>query len=85
MPKIYFAACPSGRRAGWAIRRYDSLVLSDVPNAALCLRAQGDGAFLRIASQRYKPTSPPLRGTVVLARSENHWGARKFSREISFG
>ncbi len=35
------------------------------PDVALCLRAQGDGAFLRIAPQRYKPTTPLLRGTVV--------------------
>ena len=53
--KISLAACPSGRRAGWAVRRFDSLVLSEVPDAALCLCAQGDGAFLRTAPQRYKP------------------------------
>ena len=62
---ISLAACPSGRRAGWAVRRFDSLVLSEVPDVALRLCAQGDGAFLHIAPQRYKPTSPPLRGTVV--------------------
>ena len=43
------AACPSGRRTGRAVRRFDSLVLSEVPDLVLCLCAQGEGAFLRIA------------------------------------
>jgi hypothetical protein len=29
--KKSLAACPSGRRAGWAVRWFDSLVLNEVP------------------------------------------------------
>jgi hypothetical protein len=52
------APCPFRRRASWAVRRFDSLVevaLSEVPNVALCLCAQGEGAFLRIA-----PVAPQI-------------------------
>jgi hypothetical protein len=38
---ISLASCPSGRRSGWAERRFDSLVLSEVPDVVLCLCAQG--------------------------------------------
>ncbi len=31
---ISLASCPSGRRSGWAVRRFDSLVLSEVPVCA---------------------------------------------------
>ncbi len=48
--KFLLAACPSGRRAGWAVHRFDLLVLSEVPGVVLCLSAQGDGAFLRIGT-----------------------------------
>ncbi len=56
---------------------------------ALCFCAQEEGAFLRIATQRYKPTNPPLRGTVALHpstahREQNQRGERKNAREISF-
>jgi hypothetical protein len=54
---ISLASCPSGRRSGWAVRRFDSLVLNKVADVVLCLCAQGEGAFLRIAPQRYR--SPP--------------------------
>ncbi len=58
------ASCPSGRRSGWAVRRFNSLVLNEVPDVVLCLCAQGEGAFLRIAPQRCtNPKSPLLRGT----------------------
>ncbi len=46
---ISLASCPSGRHSGWAVRRFDSLVLSEVPDVVLCLSAQGEGAFFRIA------------------------------------
>jgi hypothetical protein len=46
---ISLASCPSGRRSGWTVRRFDSLVLSEVPDVVLCLCAQGEGAFLCIA------------------------------------
>ena len=46
---ILLASCPSGRRSGWAVRRFDSLVLSEVSDVVLCLCAQGEGEFLRIA------------------------------------
>ena len=59
---ISLASCPSGRRAGWAVRRFDSLVLSEVPNVVLCLCSQGEGAFLRIAPYRYKSNEPPAKG-----------------------
>jgi hypothetical protein len=36
-------------------------VLSEVPGAVLCLGAQGEGAFLRIAPQRYKSTNQRTR------------------------
>ncbi len=50
MPRnISLASCPSGRRTGWVVRRFDSLVLNEVPDVVLCLCAQGEGAFLRIA------------------------------------
>ena len=35
--KNSLAACPSGRRAGWAVRLFDSLVLSEIPNAVFVL------------------------------------------------
>ncbi len=60
--KNSLAACPSGRHAGWAVRRFHSLVLSEVPNAVLCLCAQGEGAFIRIAPLRYKSNEPPAKG-----------------------
>jgi hypothetical protein len=63
-PVDSLAACPSGRRDGWAVRRFDSLVLNEVPDVALCLCAQGEGAFLRIAPQRCKSKEPPLVCTV---------------------
>ncbi len=74
MPRIIFLkSCPSERRSGWAVRRFDSLVLNEVPGVVWCLCAQGEGAFLRIAPQRYtvqfssvqftNPKSPLLRGT----------------------
>jgi hypothetical protein len=53
LKKVSLAACPSGRCADWVVRRFDSLVHSEVSSVALCLCAQGDGAFLRIA-----PTVP---------------------------
>ncbi len=46
---ILLASCPSGRRSGSVVRRFDSLALSEVPDVVLCLFAQGEGAFLRIA------------------------------------
>ncbi len=48
-PHTSLAACPSGRRAGWAVRWFDSYVLNEVPDVVLCLCAKGEGAFLRIA------------------------------------
>ncbi len=60
--KKSLAACLSKRRAGWAVRQFDSLVLSEVPDVALCLCAQGEGAFLRIAPQRYKSKEPFAKG-----------------------
>jgi hypothetical protein len=77
--KVLLAACTSGRRAGWEMRRFDSLVLSEIPDVVLCLCAQGDGAFLRIAPQRYKPTSSPLRGTVVPPPSAKSSGSQEVS------
>jgi hypothetical protein len=71
------AACPSGRRAGWSVRRFDLLVLSEAPDVVLCLSAQGEGALLRISSQCYKPTSPPLRGIVVPPPSGKSSGIQK--------
>jgi hypothetical protein len=59
---ISLAACPSGRRAGWAVRRFDWLVFNEVPDVVLCLCAQGEGKFLRIAPQRYKSKEPPAKG-----------------------
>ncbi len=44
------------------MRRFGSLVLSEVPNAVLCLCAQGENAFLRIAPQRFKSNEPPAKG-----------------------
>ncbi len=63
MPPQYIslAACPSGRRAGWAMRWFDWLVLNEVPDLVLCLCAQGEGAFLRIAPQRYKSKERPAK------------------------
>ena len=57
--KDFLAACPSGRRAGWAVRRFDSLVLSEVLHVVLCVCAKGDGTFLRMAPQRYKSNELP--------------------------
>jgi hypothetical protein len=59
---VSLASCPSGRRSGWAVRRFDLLVLNEVPDVVLCLCAQGEGAFLRIAPQRYKSKEPPAKG-----------------------
>jgi hypothetical protein len=76
------ATCPSGHLsvcASWAVRRFDSLVLSEVPDVALCLCAQGDGAFLRVAPQRYKvkSKSSPPRGTVVPPPSAKSSGSQE--------
>jgi hypothetical protein len=49
---VALAACSSGRRAIWAVRRFDPLMLSEVPGVVLCLHAQGVGIFLHIS--RYK-------------------------------
>ncbi len=35
LQKFSLAACPSGRRAGWAVRRFGSLVLSEIPGVFL--------------------------------------------------
>ncbi len=59
---ISLASCSSGRRFGWAVRRFNSLVLNEVPDVVLCVCAQGEGAFLRIAPQRYKSKKPPVKG-----------------------
>jgi hypothetical protein len=59
------------------VSRFDSLVFSEVPVVVLCFCAQGDGAFLRIAPQRYKPTSPPLRGSVAPQPSAKSSGSQK--------
>jgi hypothetical protein len=47
--KFSLAACPSELRAGWAVRRFKSLVLAEVLNVILCLCAQGEGISLHIA------------------------------------
>ncbi len=41
----------------WVVRRFDSLVLSELPDLALCLCAKGEGAFLHIA--RYEALLVP--------------------------
>ena len=75
------AACPSGRRSGWAVRRFDSLVLSEVPDVVSCLCAQGEGAFLRIAPQRYKSKEPPAKRHLwSLHRQQKHRGAKILTR-----
>ncbi len=68
-------ACSSGRRAGWAVRRFDSLVLSEVAGVVLCLCAQGEGTFLHIA--RYEALQAPrIRAQPFLAnRSFTTWGS----------
>jgi hypothetical protein len=62
--KKYARSLPlrSGRRAGWAVRLFDSPVFSEVPNVVLCLCAQGEGAFFRMAPYRYKSNEPPAKG-----------------------
>jgi hypothetical protein len=69
------AACSSGRRAGWAVRRFDSLVLSEVPGVVLGMCAQGEGTFLHIA--RYEALLAPRIGAQPLLanRSPTTWGS----------
>ncbi len=69
------AACSSGRRAGWAVRWFDPLILSDVPGVVLCLYAQEEGAFHHIA--RYEALlAPRIRAQPFLAnRSFTSWGS----------
>ena len=38
---FWLDACPSGSRAGWAVRRFDSLVLSEAPERGLVLMCLG--------------------------------------------
>jgi hypothetical protein len=68
------AACPSGRRAGWAVRRFDSLVLSEVPGVVLYLCAQVEGTFHHNA--RYEALLAPRIGAQPLLanRSFTTWG-----------
>ncbi len=70
----------------WAVYRFDSVVLSEVPDVALCLCAQGEGAFLRIAPQRYKSKEPLLRGTIGPTTVSKSIGEPKvcLAREIRF-
>ena len=78
---ISLASCDSGRRSGWAVRRFDSLVLSKVPDVVLCLRAQGEGGFLRIAPQRYKSKEPPAKRHLwSLHRQQKHREAKRLTR-----
>jgi hypothetical protein len=86
MPTIVFSRRPSGRRAVWAVRRFDSVVLSEVPGVVLCLCFQGDGAFLSITPQRYNQRAPRLgaRGPSTVSQIIGR-GAWRFSREMSFG
>ena len=79
---ILLASCPSGRRSGSAVRRFDSLVLSEVPDVVLCLCAQGEGAFLRIAPQHYKKMSSfifmcrlTMCVTKIVVETEAFWSA----------
>ncbi len=70
---ISLESCTSGRRSGWAVRRFDSLVLNEVPDVVLCLCAQGEGKFLRIAPQRYKSKKPSAkRRFFSLHRQQGH-------------
>ncbi len=57
---LALASCPSGCRAGWAVRRFSSLVLNDVLGVVLCFCAQGEGAFHHIA--RYEALLAPRIG-----------------------
>ncbi len=78
---ISLASCPSERRSGWAVRQFDSLVLNEVPDVALCLCAQGEGAFLRIAPQRYKSKEPPAKRHLwSFHRQQQHRGAKRLTR-----
>jgi hypothetical protein len=52
---------PVGQCAG-STRR---LVLNEVPAPGVVLCAQGEGAFLRIAPQRYKSKEPPAKGHLL--------------------
>ncbi len=53
--RLFLLSC-----AGWALRRFDSLVLSKVPGVVLCLFAQGESTFLRTA--RYEALLAPRIG-----------------------
>jgi hypothetical protein len=69
------AASSSGRRAGWAVRRFDSLVLSENPGVVLCLCVRRKGTFLHIA--RYKALLAPRIGAQLFLanRSYTTWGS----------
>ncbi len=69
------AACSSGRRAGWAVRRFGLLVLSEVPGLVLCLCAQGEGAFVHIA--RYEALLAPRKGAEPFLANQSYttWGS----------
>jgi hypothetical protein len=77
--------CSSGRRAGWAVSRFDSLVLSEVPGVVSCSCAQGKGTFLHIARYEapYEALPAPRIGAqpFLANRSFTTWGSGDHRRQ----
>jgi hypothetical protein len=83
--KFSLVASPSGRRAGWAVRRFDSLVRSEVPDVFLFLCAHGEHTFLQTA--RYKALPVARRGAQLFLanRIYYHWRSAKIMGDAEHG
>jgi hypothetical protein len=79
--KTALAACSSGRRAGWAVRRFELPVLNEVPGVVLCSRAQGEGPFLYIKSSQVL-TPQSCKGQDACANKEGGMPAKDFARSL---
>jgi hypothetical protein len=78
--RFALAACSSGRRAGWAVHRFDSLVLSEVPGVVWCLCAQEEGTSIHISL--YEALLAPRIGAqpFLANRSFTTWGSGDYAR-----
>ncbi len=82
-PHIYTfapAAYSSERRADWAVCRFDSLELTQVPGVVWCSCAQGKGTFLHIA--QYEALLAPRIGAQAVSREPkfHHLGSGNHGR-----
>jgi hypothetical protein len=73
--KMFLAVCSSIRCAGWAVRRIDSLVLSEAPGVVLCSCTQGGCGRSRCYGASFEQELEPfvslgtVPGTYYIVRS----------------